>query len=82
MSINSKSLPQKKCSIWLESTGKVFCFCTKILADDPGTFVGNGGYHFDVGSVLSILAPTLADGVAKERRRDRCQARDLVISAL
>ena len=33
--------------IWLGSTGKVCCFCTKKCADNLDTFIMNGGYHWD-----------------------------------
>ena len=51
-----------------------FYFCTEIRADDPGTFVGNRGYHFEEGSVLSILTPRLAGGLVGEWQRDAVNA--------
>ena len=42
----------------------------KKCADDPSTFAWNEGYHYDEGSVMSILALRLADRVAEERRCD------------
>ena len=46
----------------------------EIRVDDLGTFVGSRGYHFEVGFVLRILAPRLANGVAEERWHDTVKA--------
>ena len=56
MSMNSRSLPQNKALFGL-IYGKVCHLCTKIRADDPGTFVANGGYHFNEEVKRNLLTP-------------------------
>ena len=54
--MNSGSLCQNKAPFGLDLLVK-FLFCTKICADDKGTFIINEGYHFEEQVEMSGLPP-------------------------
>ena len=49
--MNSRLLPQNKALFGLNH------FCTKIHANDPGTFVKNEGYYFEEEVKVNFLRP-------------------------
>ena len=71
-SINLGSLPQNKALFTSDPLIKFAIFEWKCVLTI--SFIGNGGYHLEDETMLSILAPRLASGVAKERRRDAVNA--------
>ena len=60
--------------LWLRSTCKI-SVCIEIRVDDLSIVVGNIRYHFEEGSVLSILVPRFVGGLTNERQRNTVNAR-------
>ena len=59
-SMNSGSLSQNKAPFNLDQLVTFVIFCTKMCVNDPGTFIGNGGYYLEEEAVLITMASMIA----------------------
>ena len=65
--MNLRLLPQNNAPFSSDPLAKFVIFCTKMHADDPGTFVRNKGYHFEEEAKMSVLGPWTSSGSCKRR---------------